>query len=306
MITFSRMKRSFLLMKLTLMATLMQAQEIPLYDSVPGSKPAVLKERSDMYGTILSITHVSQPTITPYFPAPGKKNGTSVIICPGGGYSGLAAGHEGRDVAKVFNEWGITAFVLKYRLPDTAIMTDKRFGPLQDAQRAIQLVRQHAAEWQIDPHKVGIMGFSAGGHLAASASTHFQRSFISNPDSISLRPDFSVLIYPVISFTDSLTHAGSRNNLIGPVPDPADIQFFSNELQVNAMTPPAFLVHASDDRDVPIGNSLTYLEALVRHGIKAELVTYAAGGHGFGMNNPTSPVIWMDQLRKWLGKRHFL
>ena len=150
-----------------------------------------------------------------YTPAAVNERKAAVIICPGGGYARLAASHEGSDVAKTFNEWGITAFVLKYRLPDDTIMIDKSIGPLQDAQRAIQLVRENAAKWNIDPSKIGIMGFSAGGHLAATASTHFSKAVIDNPYNISLRPDFSILGYPVISFTDSLAHMGSRNNLIG-------------------------------------------------------------------------------------------
>lgn len=296
----------FVSLNLLLMTQMSQAQEIPLYSVVPGSKNAVRKEVPDSSGRVLMITGVSVPTLTIYLPPAGKFNGASVIICPGGGYSGLAAGHEGRDVARVFNEWGVTAFVLKYRLPDSAIMEDKRFGPLQDAQRAIQLVRQHAAAWQLDPHRVGIMGFSAGGHLAASASTHFKQEFIDNPDHISLRPDFSVLIYPVISFTDALTHSGSRNNLIGPVISASDIQFFSNELQVDSTTPPAYLVHALDDHDVPVGNSEAYQQALYRNHIPSELYIFGQGGHGFGMINPTSKVRWMDLLRKWLSAQHFL
>ena len=301
------MRTILLFMNFFLMSAIAGAQEsLPLYTSIPNSKPAPDLETTAVNGGILFITKVSIPGITIYRPPIRKANGTSVIICPGGGYGGLAAGHEGADVAKVFNEWGITAIVLKYRLPDTATMQDPRFGPLQDAQRAIQLVRQYAAEWKLDPHKVGIMGFSAGGHLAATASTHFLKDYIDNPDSVSLRPDFSILIYPVISFTDSLTHRGSRQNLIGAEPSAEDVQFFSNELQVDPSTPPALLVHARDDDAVPVGNSESYLHALVKYRIQGELYTFEKGGHGFGMNNPTSPVKWMDLLRKWLRKRHFL
>ena len=177
--------------------------EVPLYDKIPNSKPSANNETSVTTDGILRISKVSVPTITMYKPAVSAKRSAAIIICPGGGYGILAAGHEGSDVAKVFNDWGITAFVLKYRLPDDAIMIDKTIGPLQDAQRAIQLVRQNAKEWNIDPAKIGIMGFSAGGHLASTASTHFEKAVIDNPGKISLRPDFSVLIYPVISFNDS-------------------------------------------------------------------------------------------------------
>jgi acetyl esterase/lipase len=188
---------------------------IPLYDKIPNSKPTITKETAETMDGILRIKDVSIPTITMYKAEHPSAKKTAVIICPGGGYGMLAASHEGSDVAQAFNSWGITAFVLKYRLPDDSIMINKENGPLQDAQRALQLVRQNAKLWDIDPGKIGIMGFSAGGHLAATASTHFNKPVIDNPDNISLRPDFSLLIYPVISFTDSLTHMGSRNNLIG-------------------------------------------------------------------------------------------
>jgi acetyl esterase/lipase len=231
---------------------------------------------------------------------------SAVIICPGGGYGILAASHEGSDVAQVFNNWGITAFVLKYRLPDDSIMINKETGPLQDAQRALQLVRQNAKLWNIDPAKIGIMGFSAGGHLAATASTHFNKPVIDNPDNISLRPDFSLLIYPVISFTDSLTHMGSRNNLIGKNPSPEKIKEYSNELLVNEQTPPAFLVHAIDDGAVKKGNSIQYYDALQRNKVPAEIKLYQQGGHGFGMNNKTTSDSWMERLKNWLLVNQYL
>jgi acetyl esterase/lipase len=235
--------------------------------------------------------------------APG---GTAIIICPGGGYGILAASHEGSDVAKLFTQWGITAFVLKYRLPDDSIMIDKTIGPLQDAQRAIQLVRENAAKWNIDPNKIGIMGFSAGGHLAATASTHFNKAVIDNPGNISLRPDFSILAYPVISFTDSLAHIGSRNNLIGKNPSREKIKEFSNELQVTAQTPPAFLVHASDDNGVKPANSISYYEALLKNNVSAELHLYQKGGHGFGLNNKTTNDKWTERLKNWLQSNKYL
>ncbi|MBS1654749.1 MAG: alpha/beta hydrolase [Bacteroidetes bacterium] len=273
---------------------------MPLYDTIPNSKPSANKETSEVSGGILRISHVSVPTLAMYMPEKVKPNSTAVIICPGGGYSILAASHEGSDVAKLFNEWGIVAFVLKYRLPDDAIMIDKSIGPLQDAQRAIQMVRQNAAKWNIDPSRIGIMGFSAGGHLASTASTHFNKSVIDNPANISLRPGFSILIYPVISFTDSLTHMGSRDNLIGKNPSAEKIKEYSNEMQVTAQTPMAFLVQAGDDGAVPPGNSIAYYQALLKNKIPAEMHMYEKGGHGFGMHNKTTEDQWTERLKNWM------
>ncbi|MBL7740505.1 MAG: alpha/beta hydrolase [Chitinophagaceae bacterium] len=285
---------------------LLSQEVIPLYGKVPNSKPSPDKEERVVTDNMLRISRVSVPTLTMYASAvPGDKK-TAIIICPGGGYARLAASHEGVDVAKVFNEWGITAFVLKYRLPDDTIMEDKSIGPLQDAQRALQLVRENAGKWNIDPSKTGIMGFSAGGHLAATASTHFNKAVIENNESISLRPDFSVLIYPVISFSDSLAHMGSRNNLVGKMASPEKIAEYSNELQVTQQTPPAFLVHAGDDRTVKVQNSIRYYESLLKNSIPAELHLYPKGGHGFGMNNKTTADKWMERLKNWLQSSGYL
>lgn len=272
---------------------------LPLYSIIPNSKPSKNIEQHETGADgILRISNVSVPSLTMYRPA--KPNGAAVIICPGGGYKILAAGHEGTDVAKIFNEWGVTAFVLKYRLPDSAIMKDMSIAPLQDAERAIQLVREHAKTWNIDSKKIGIMGFSAGGHLAASLSTRYNEQLIENKKKTSFRPDFSVLIYPVISFMDSLTHGGSRNNLLGTDISPKIKKKFSNELNINQHTPPAFLVHAKDDKAVPYNNSVDYLKALEKNGVKGKLITFDAGGHGFGMYNKTTDIKWMDGLKSWL------
>lgn len=273
---------------------------LPLYDTIPNSKPSVTNESSSVKDGILLIRNVTVPSLTLYMPDKAKPNSAAVIICPGGGYSFLAAGHEGADMAKLLNEWGIVAFVLKYRLPDTAIMLDKSIGPLQDAQRAIQLVREQATKWNIDPARIGIMGFSAGGHLAATASTHFNKPVIVNAANTSLRPDFSILVYPVISFTDSLTHVGSRNNLIGKKPSPALIKEYSNEMQVTPQTPMAFLVHAGDDGAVPAGNSIAYYQALLKNKVPAELHLYQKGGHGFGMHNKKTNDEWTERLKNWM------
>ena len=186
------------------------------------------------------VSKVSRPELTVYLPPADKATGSAVIICPGGGYQVIGMLREGHRIAKAFNDLGVAAFVLKYRLPDDNIMTDKSIGPLQDAQKAIMTVRERAGEWNIDPFKIGIMGFSAGGHLASTAGTHFDISFIENKNMTSLRPDFMILIYPVISLTDSLMHRGSRTNLLGKIPDPDKIRFFSGQYNVTRSTPPAF------------------------------------------------------------------
>ncbi|MBC7874680.1 MAG: alpha/beta hydrolase, partial [Ferruginibacter sp.] len=220
---------------------------------------------------------------------------------PGGGYGRLAIDHEGIEVAKAFNEKGITAFVLKYRLPNDTIMEDKTTGPLQDAQQAIRTVRKQAAAWGLHPAKIGIMGFSAGGHLAATAATHFD--LIADPavkDTTSVRPDFSVLIYPVISFDDSIAHKGSKNNLIGKNPSTELTWFFSNELKVTKRSPPAFLVHAGDDGTVPVENSIRYYRACIKNNVPAEMHLYPKGGHGFGMHNKTTSDKWFDRLINWM------
>jgi acetyl esterase/lipase len=295
------MKKYFLVFITCIGCNVMLAQTaMNLYGSVPNSKPSPNKEESVTTDNILRISRVSIPTLTMYSPAAPNEKKAAIIICPGGGYARLAASHEGSDVAKVFNDWGLTAFVLKYRLPDDTIMIDKSIGPLQDAQRAIQIVRENAAKWNIDPNKIGIMGFSAGGHLASTVSTHFSNAVIDNPNKVSLRPDFSILLYPVISFTDSLAHIGSRNNLIGRDALPGKVIEYSNEVQVNQQTPPAFIVHAADDKTVKVQNSIRYYEALLKNNVLSELHIYPKGGHGFGMNNKTTNDKWMERLKNWL------
>ena len=278
--------------------------EIPLYsNAVPNSKPCDKKEREEARGIVLGVT---SPTLTIYLPEKKDEFKTAVIICPGGGYGALAMGHEGRDIAKTLNQYGITAFLLKYRLPDAACMEDKSIAPLQDAQRALQLVREKAADWDIDTAKIGVIGFSAGGHLAASLGTHFTHPEIEKKQQVSLRPSFMLLIYPVISFADSLTHHGSRNNLIGNPAAEAQVFKFSNELQVTAQTPPTFLVHAANDDAVNVENSLVFFRALKQHNIPAEVHIYQAGGHGFGMHNPTSKDPWMERAINWLQSNYLI
>lgn len=282
---------------------------IPLYaDSILNSKPGPDKESSVVGATDgkLRISYVTRPTLTIYQAPKEKATGTAVIICPGGGYSMLAASHEGSDVARRFNEMGITAFVLKYRLPNDTTMVNKEIGPLQDAQKAISVVRKRAAEWGVKKDQVGIMGFSAGGHLASTAGTHFTYDYIANhpykkiTKKLPLRPDFMILIYPVISFTDSLAHKGSRTRLLGENPSSEKVIQYSNELQVTKFTPPTFLVHAKDDKTVVVRNGQRFYEELKKNKVPAEIYLYEQGGHGFGMNNKTSEVKWMDLLEQWM------
>ena len=305
----NEMKRSLLLPALLHFATMLHSQEtIPLYDSaIPNSRPSADREASEINSdSILIISKVSRPTLT-IFPAPIQKaNGAAVIIFPGGGYTIIAAGHEGYDVAKNFNKMGISAFVVKYRIPDDQTMVQKEIGPLQDAQRAIQLVRQRAKEWHLDPKKIGILGFSAGGHLASTAGTHFNKVVIANKYKTSLRPDFMILVYPVISFTDSIGHIGSRDQLIGKNPTKEKIKEYSNEFNVSRETPPTFLVHAKDDGAVPVSNSLHFYEALQKNKVPSEIYIYEKGGHGFGLNNSTSHLKWMDLVSQWMLKNGWL
>ena len=275
-------------------------QEIPLYaGKIPNSTGAPNEENRKANELVDSLTfNVSIPTLTVFLPPKDKANGTAVIICPGGGYHVLLTKREGTDVARTFNKLGVTAFVLKYRLPSGKTMKDRSIGPLQDAQRAIQLVRQKAVEWNIDPQKIGIMGFSAGGHLAASAGTHYRGALIENTKGVSLRPDFMLLINPVISFTDSVGHTGSRNNLLGDAPTEKQIRLYSNELQVDKTTPPSFLVHSNADSVVPVANSLSFYNALQRSGVPVGIHIYAKGEHGF-LTTPSFDE-WFGRCVHWM------
>lgn len=201
-------------------------------------------------------------------------------------------------MAKLLNEWGVAGFVLKYRLPDDSIMQQRETGPLQDAQKAIQLIRINAKQYNINPEKVGIMGFSAGGYLASALGTHYKKALIPNKKNISLRPDFMVLVYPVVSLADSMSRFAKT--VLGTNASPDKVRLYSNELQVDRQTPPAFLVHAKDDKTVDVRNSLYFYNALQENGVRSEIHLYEQGGHGFGLNNKMSNEKWTDWLKVWM------
>ncbi|MEO5814729.1 MAG: alpha/beta hydrolase [Gemmatimonadaceae bacterium] len=245
-----------------------------------------------------------QPIITPYLPPEGRANGTAVIVFPGGGYQHLSMEKEGSDVANWLTTTGVTAFVVRYRL-----------GPryhhpaeLGDAQRAIRIVRSRAIEWRVNPGRVGIIGFSAGGHLASTAGTHFDAGSSTSADGVeraSSRPDFMLLLYPVITMRgDSATHMGSRKNLLGDNPDDALVRLMSNELQVTRNTPPTFIVHSTDDKTVPVENALLFYQALRNNAVPVEMHIFESGGHGFGLA-PSDPILstWTTLCESWM-RRH--
>lgn len=239
------------------------------------------------------IVNISQPRMLAFPAAKEKANGTAVLICPGGGYSGVSQIKEGEEFARWFNEMGISAFVLYYRMPNghTEI-------PLRDAQKAMSIIRERAKEWNIKKSRIGIMGFSAGGHLASTVGTHFKNK--------AERPAFMILGYPVVTMDAKLTHGGSRTNLLGKKPTEEMVKRYSNELQVTKKTPPTFIVHAKDDGAVPIANSENLAKALEANNVPVKLVVYDKGGHGFGMRRKDIPVKeWPEELRKWMREMKF-
>jgi acetyl esterase/lipase len=254
----------------------------------------------------LGDADADKPTLTPYLVPAGRGVGTAVIVCPGGGYGGLATEKEGTQFAQWFNSIGVSAFVLKYRLGP------KYHHPIElgDAQRAIRLVRSRAEEFRVQPDRIGIMGFSAGGHLASTAGTHLQpvNTVPGDPiDRASSRPDFLVLGYPVISFTTSYVHRGSMRNLLGDSPDPKLVELLSNELQVTPQTPPTFLFHTNADTGVPPENSVLFYMALRKAGVPAELHIYERGPHGVGLAQTDEALSsWPGRLAGWMRVRGLL
>ncbi|WP_426484754.1 prolyl oligopeptidase family serine peptidase [Flavobacterium sp. 2] len=304
----SRLKASLLFISLLLTITaLSQKKEIPLWDKIPDE--IVSKEYSEEvdHKNELSegVRKVTLPTLTVYLADPEKSNGTSVIICPGGGYGMLAINKEGYKVAEWFNSLGINAFVLKYRLPSDLIMKNKTVAPLQDAQQAVRLVRRNASKWKLNPNKIGIMGFSAGGHLASTLSTHYNDKVYTPLDTTSAKPNFSILIYPVISMQEGITHQGSKDNLLGKSSNSELTEKYSNEKQVTNETPKTFLVHATDDKAVPVENSINYYLALKKEKVLAEMHLYENGGHGFGLGVKGTNANWPKDCEKWLTANNY-
>jgi acetyl esterase/lipase len=298
-IFIQKMKKKLFVLALFISSYTANAQQvIPLYQgAVPNAKTSNISETGADKGLYKDVT---LPTLE--YIKPEKPNGTAVIVIAGGGYSVIVYNGEGLSTAKALAEKGISAFVLKYRLPSDDIMVDKKIGSLQDAQQAIKLLRENADKFGIDKNKIGIMGFSAGGHLASTAATHFEKSYIENPNNTSLRPDFQILVYPVITMKDGLTHGGSRDNLIGKNPSVADIETFSNELQIKANTPPAYLTHAADDKLVDVDNSISYFENLRKNKVEVEMHIYPKGDHGFIFRHKG----WMEPLFDWLKRNNWL
>lgn len=280
-------------------------REMRLYSGeIPNSKPAENLQTRTANATVDSLTsNVSVPTLTIYQPSVVKANGTAVIICPGGGYGVLLTNREGSDAARAFNAVGITAFVLKYRLPSARTMIDPTIGPLQDAQQAVFVVRRNAGKWNIKPDRIGIMGYSAGGHVASTLGTHFKELLISDKKA-NVRPDFLLLINPVISFNSKIGHQGSKEALLGKDADSKQVDYFSNELQVTKDTPPAFLVHTDGDQVVPVENSLEFYKAVKRNEGTAEIHIYEKGEHGFLTSPPFKE--WFGRCIFWLGTRGLL
>ncbi|NQW28831.1 MAG: alpha/beta hydrolase [Flammeovirgaceae bacterium] len=296
--------RFYLFLSLTaiLMAARAQTDILELWSKVPNrteTNAKEIKEQTD----ILWIRKVQNPTIEVYLPTKANATGQAVLICPGGGYTGLAYDWEGTDIAKMLNAKGIAGIVLKYRLPDAISFKNAHQAPLMDALQAMRLVRSHAAQWDIQPNQIGIMGFSAGGHLASSVGTHFEEKFLIEEviDTLSARPDFMILLYPVISMSTTFMHEGSRNSLLGMNPDKASSLYYSNDLQVKTNTPPTFLIHSADDQAVPVENSLMFFSALKEHHVSVEMHIYPIGGHGFalGLKDPQL-MKWPELMLDWM------
>jgi acetyl esterase/lipase len=293
---------AFLLLHLSSME-----QEIKLLlwpnGNVPNYKKTSEVEKRDT-AEIVHISLVQQPDITVFLPSKRNATGQAVVVCPGGGYAILAYDWEGTEVARWLCSKGIAAIVLKYRLPNSKSNIDPKLSPLLDAQRAIRTVRANAAKWNIKKDKIGIMGFSAGGHLASTAGTHFDAGDANAADTIdrnSCRPDFMILMYPVITMSKNYMHQGSRNNLIGANADSTLAKYYSSDLQVTKDTPPTFIVHATDDNGVPVENSLSFYQALKNNKVPAEMHIYPTGGHGFGLAIGRGYLeTWPDRCIDWL------
>jgi acetyl esterase/lipase len=278
-----------------------QNKILKLYDGVPpGSKNIKTKEIRTIsdYGSPI-LRNVTEPELW-HFSANGTGNKPAIIICPGGGYKVEAYEHEGIQVAEWLSGLGFQAFVLKYRLPDDALFSNATYVPLADARKAIAMIREKASELNVNPEKIGIMGFSAGGHLAASASTLFNHQVPLSSEGKKVRPDFSILVYPVISMTSAITHQGSKTALLGKNASQDLVHLFSLEKQATAQTPPTIIFHAKDDGAVPAENTIRYAQALRENNVPVKEVLLEKGGHGFGFRKESPAFIWTDHLEQWL------
>ena len=297
------MKKLFLIIALATIATICAAAPavVPLWpEGVPGAKVIGAERYTDG-----KTANVSEPALTVYGPAVDKANGTAVIICPGGGYVYGSTEREGVQYAQWLGTLGVTSFVLKYRMTE--------FGhpaPLQDVLRAVRLVRSRAAEFHVNPTRIGVMGSSAGGHLAASAGTLFDHALGKTGaalDATSARPDFMMLLYPVITLEGQAAHAGSRKALLGTAPSAEQVRLMSLETQVSAATPPTLLVHTQADKSVPVENSILFYQALTRAGVPAEMLLFEHGGHGMGMRGGLGTASeWPRRAEEWLRDRKLL
>ncbi len=271
-------------------------QSFPLYGEagIPNSKAASDEESGGDRGF---VRNVSRPQIDVHLPAPSRANGASLLIFPGGGYAGLTFDYEGTQQARFLIEHGFAAFVVKYRIPSDRTMENKAIGPLQDAQQALRFVRQRAKQWGLDPARIGAIGFSAGGHLASTLATHFDKAYSDDLSEVSLRPDFLIVVYPVISMDATITHLDSRRALLGSTPSDDDVTLFSNERHVTKDTPPTLILHAADDRLVDVDNSIVFFQALRRAGVPVEARFFEKGQHGFFL---LPRATWQTEITDWL------
>ena len=294
----------FILLLLTTLPAISQDAQLPLWPQGVPNQVSSAEQEVREHGDILWITRVQTPDISVFLPTKQHATGQAVVICPGGGYSGLAYDWEGTDIAKWLNSKGIAGIVLKYRLPSPEYQKTPRLVPLQDAKQAMRLVRKKASQWNINPDQIGVMGFSAGGHLASTLGTHFddpEADVEHGLSEISARPDFMVLVYPVVSMADGIANVGSKRNLLGESPSQELQDNYSNELQVSEHTPPTFLVHSSDDEAVPVDNSISFYQALLKNGIACEMHLYPHGGHGYSLALDDGHLkYWPDLLAEWL------
>jgi len=296
-----------IVLTLLLFSTITKAQNfvIPLWSgNIPNYQEVGELEILKNMSSTEHYKLVQKPDISVFLPSKNNRTGQAVLVIPGGGYQAIVHIWEGEDIAKWLNSNGIAAIVLKYRLPNAKSNIIRHKSPLLDASRAIKIVKEHAEEWQIDKNNIGVMGFSAGGHLASTLGTHYDKdmnSQLDRIDSISSRPDFMVLMYPVVTMNERFTHMGSRNNLLGTNPSPELVDYYSNEKQISVNTPPTFIVHSSDDDVVLVENSTAFYKALQEKNIDSEMHIFQYGGHGFALANGKGYLeLWKSICIAWL------